>query len=340
MSIRRAASWPQPRQVSSVPRGARTGRAPGSGCRAAIVIAGILVGGRARPGAGRRVPSRHGHPRRAPLVEPRAGRARPTARPLDRGDLRAGADGLDRGDLPGRGRARRRGGPRGDGRASTGSSLRPAPTCASRTRDIAAAHAALEPGLLAGIREAIANSRLFNEAQVAETATRWRQEVRPGFEVGEQFAPIPSVGLFVPTGKASYPSVLCQIGTPAVVAGVPRIAVIVPPIPGGSGAVDPATLAVAHELGISEVYRANGPAGIAALTFGTATIPRVRKIVGPGQPGRDRRPGPGPALRRRDPDAVRPVREPDHRRRDGRPMATGDRPASTRRSTASTRRRP
>jgi histidinol dehydrogenase len=151
-------------------------------------------------------------------------------------------------------------------------------------RDIAAAHAALEPGLLAGIREAIANSRLFNEAQATETSTAWRREVRPGFEVGEQFATIPSAGLFVPTGKASYPSVLCQIGTPAVVAGVARIVVIVPPTPGGSGAVDSATLAVAHELGITEVYRANGPAGIAALTFGTATIPKVRKIVGPGSP--------------------------------------------------------
>jgi histidinol dehydrogenase len=150
--------------------------------------------------------------------------------------------------------------------------------------DLAAAHAGLEPGLLAGIREAIANSRLFNEAQVAETADGWRQEVRPGFLVGEQFNPIPSVGLFVPTGKASYPSVLCQIGTPAVVAGVSRIVVVVPPVPGGAGRVDSATLAVAHELGISEVFRANGPAAIAALTFGTATIPRVRKIVGPGSP--------------------------------------------------------
>ena len=150
--------------------------------------------------------------------------------------------------------------------------------------ELATAHASLEPGLLAGIREAISNSRLFNEAQVAETARAWRTEVRPGFFVGEQFAPIPSVGLFVPAGKASYPSVLCQIGTPAVVAGVARIVVLVPPMPGGGGLVDPATLAVAHELGISEVYRANGPAGIAALTFGTATIPRVRKIVGPGSP--------------------------------------------------------
>ncbi|MFI5199286.1 MAG: histidinol dehydrogenase [Candidatus Limnocylindrales bacterium] len=150
--------------------------------------------------------------------------------------------------------------------------------------EIAAAHASLAPGLLAGIREAIANSRLFNEAQVGQTGRSWAAEMRPGFIVGEQFAPIPSVGLFVPTGKASYPSVLCQIGTPAVVAGVARIVVLVPPIPGGGGNVDPATLAVAHELGLTEVYRANGPAGIAALTFGTSTIPAVRKIVGPGSP--------------------------------------------------------
>jgi histidinol dehydrogenase len=149
--------------------------------------------------------------------------------------------------------------------------------------ELAAAHAAIGPELLAGIREAIANSRLFNEAQVRATAAGWREEVRPGFLVGEQVAPIPSAGLYVPAGKGSFPSVLCQIGTPAVVAGVPEIMVLVPPMP-GTGAVDPATLAVAHELGLANVFRANGPAGIAALTFGTAMFPRVRKIVGPGGP--------------------------------------------------------
>ena len=77
----------------------------------------------------------------------------------------------------------------------------------------------------------------------------WLVEVRPGFEVGEQVAPIPSAGLYVPAGKGSFPSVLVQIGVPAVVAGVPEIAVLVPPMP-GTGAVDPATLAVAHELGL------------------------------------------------------------------------------------------
>jgi histidinol dehydrogenase len=152
-----------------------------------------------------------------------------------------------------------------------------------RPEELAAAHAAINPPLLAGIREAIRNSRLFNEAQVRATAIGWLAEVRPGFEVGERVAAIPSAGLYVPAGKGSFPSVLVQVGVPALVAGVPEIAVLVPPMP-GTGAVDPATLAVAHELGLANVFRANGPAGIAALTFGTATFPRVRKVVGPGSP--------------------------------------------------------
>jgi histidinol dehydrogenase len=152
-----------------------------------------------------------------------------------------------------------------------------------RPDELAAAHAACPPALLEGIREAIRNSRLFNDAQVRATATGWRAEVRPGFVLGERVAPIPSAGLYVPAGKGSFPSVLVQIGVPAVVAGVPEVAVLVPPMP-GTGAVDPATLATAHELGLANVFRANGPAGIAALTFGTAAIPAVRKIVGPGSP--------------------------------------------------------
>jgi histidinol dehydrogenase len=112
----------------------------------------------------------------------------------------------------------------------------------------------------------------------------WSMEIEPGARVGEKVTPIASVGLFVPSGKASYPSVAYQLGVPAVVAGVPRIALVVPPMPDGSGRVDPAVLVVCRLLGIDEVYRANGPAGIAALGFGTATIERVRKIVGPGSP--------------------------------------------------------
>ncbi|HTW97940.1 MAG TPA: histidinol dehydrogenase, partial [Acidimicrobiales bacterium] len=136
--------------------------------------------------------------------------------------------------------------------------------------------------LRSAIRDAIDHVRRFNEQVVARAD--WSFESEPGLTVGEKFSPIESAGLFVPSGKASYPSVLVQIGTPAVVAGVPRIAVVVPPVPGSDGEVDPAVLVVAAELGITDVFRANGPAGIAALAFGTETIPKVRKVLGPGSP--------------------------------------------------------
>jgi histidinol dehydrogenase len=147
---------------------------------------------------------------------------------------------------------------------------------------IDAAHAALPPALLDAIRFAIASVRAFNEAQLAASPD-WRREIRPGVEVGERMRPIPSAGLFVPCGKGSYLSVLVMIGTPAAVAGVPEITVVVPPMP-GTDRVDPGVLATAKELGIRRVLRANGPAGVAAVALGTATIPRVAKIVGPGSP--------------------------------------------------------
>ena len=97
--------------------------------------------------------------------------------------------------------------------------------------EIAAAHATLDPALLDAIRVGIRQVRAFNEAQVA-AAPAWRKEISPGVVVGEEHRPIPSVGLFVPCGKGSFPSVLVMIGVPAVVAGVPEITVIVPPLPG------------------------------------------------------------------------------------------------------------
>jgi histidinol dehydrogenase len=148
--------------------------------------------------------------------------------------------------------------------------------------EIAAAHAGLAPALLDAIRVAIASVRAFNEAQM-EASPDWRREIRPGVVVGERMRPIPSAGLFVPCGKGSFPSVLVMIGVPAVVAGVPEITVVVPPLP-GTDRVDPAVLATAKELGIVRVVRANGPAGVAAVALGTQTIPRVAKIVGPGSP--------------------------------------------------------
>jgi histidinol dehydrogenase len=148
--------------------------------------------------------------------------------------------------------------------------------------EFAAARAAVSPELLAAIRRGIGTIRAFNE-RVLEGAS-WQAELEPGLVLGERCGPIDSAGLFVPSGKGSFPSVLMQIGTPAIVAGVPRIAVVVPPVVGRGAEVDPAVLVVAEELGLTDVFRANGPAGVAALAVGTETIPRVSKVVGPGSP--------------------------------------------------------
>jgi histidinol dehydrogenase len=133
------------------------------------------------------------------------------------------------------------------------------------------------------IDDAITHLRAFNEQLMARAAD-WSFESEPGLTVGEKITPITSAGLFVPSGKASYPSVAYQLAVPATVAGVPTIALVVPPMPDGSGRIDPAVLVVCRKLGIENVFRVNGPAGVAALGFGTETIPQVRKIVGPGSP--------------------------------------------------------
>ena len=147
--------------------------------------------------------------------------------------------------------------------------------------EIAAAH--VDPALENAIIDAISHLRAFNE-ELFERNGNWQMEIESGLIAGEKVTPISSVGLFVPSGKASYPSVAYQLGVPAIVAGVKNIVLVVPPIPGGNGEVDPAVLVVCRLLGITNVFRINGPAGIAALGFGTATIPKVRKVVGPGSP--------------------------------------------------------
>jgi len=133
------------------------------------------------------------------------------------------------------------------------------------------------------IDDAIAHLRAFNEQQIARFGD-WSFESEPGLTVGEKISPITSAGLFTPSGKASYPSVTYQLAVPAVSAGVPSLAVVVPPVPGGAGEVDPAVLVVCRKLGVRDVFRVNGPAGIAALGFGTERIPRVAKVMGPGSP--------------------------------------------------------
>lgn len=141
----------------------------------------------------------------------------------------------------------------------------------------------IDPELRRAIVAMIANITRFNEELLARRGD-WTTEIAPGHTVGERVGPVDSAALFCPSGKASYPSVLAQVATPAVVAGVPRLTVIVPPEPGGTGAVDAAVLTVARELGLDAVYRVNGPAGVAAAAFGTESIPAHGLVVGPGSP--------------------------------------------------------
>lgn len=102
---------------------------------------------------------------------------------------------------------------------------------------------------------------------------------RRGLELGLRFTPLDSAGLYFPGGRASYPSSLIMLAVPAKVAGVARIIVCTPPSSYGRSDL---VLAACHELQLTEVFRAGGSAAIAAMAFGTATIPAVDKIVGPG----------------------------------------------------------
>ena len=123
--------------------------------------------------------------------------------------------------------------------------------------------------------------RSYNERVLRDVD--WSEEIAPGVVVGERSRPIASAAIYVPCGKGSFPSVMAHLGVPAAVAGVPQVVVLCPPLR-ATGRVDPAYLYIAAQLGLREVWRVNGPSGIAAAALGTSSIPRVRKIVGPGSP--------------------------------------------------------
>jgi histidinol dehydrogenase len=147
--------------------------------------------------------------------------------------------------------------------------------------DLASAGDRIAPELREAIDAMLAALRAYNQ-RILRDAT-WREELSPGWVVGERAVPIASAALYVPCGKGSFPSVMAHVGAPAVVAGVPELIVLCPPVP-GSGEVDPAVLYAAHRLGLQRVYRVNGPSGIAAAALGTERVPKVRKVVGPGSP--------------------------------------------------------
>jgi histidinol dehydrogenase len=144
--------------------------------------------------------------------------------------------------------------------------------------EFATAESTLDPRLAQALDTAITNIREHHKAQLPQPS--WMHEVRPGVIAGERWTPIASVGLYVPRGKGSFPSVMTMLCIPAVIAGVPEIAVCTPP--GENATVDAASLVAAKMCGVSTVYKVGGAQAVAALTYGTETVRRVEKIVGPG----------------------------------------------------------
>ena len=138
----------------------------------------------------------------------------------------------------------------------------------------------VDPEVVAAIRFGIDNIRRFHEEQKPEAM--WLKEMRPGAYAGDRFTPIRSVALYVPRGKGAFPSVTMMTSVPAVVAGVPELSIVTPPAPDGS--VDAATLVAARIAGVETVYKAGGAQAVAAVAFGTETVKKALKIVGPGSP--------------------------------------------------------
>ena len=151
---------------------------------------------------------------------------------------------------------------------------------AATPADFDAAFKAVEPEVIAAIEFAVENIRKFHTDQKPEEM--WLHEMRPGAFAGDRFRPIPSVACYVPRGKGSFPSVVMMTTIPAVVAGVKNICVVTPP--GPDGKIDAATLVAARLAGVDRVYKSGGAQGVAAVAYGTQTVPKCAKIVGPGSP--------------------------------------------------------
>lgn len=134
----------------------------------------------------------------------------------------------------------------------------------------------VDEDLIAAMREAISNIRYYHERQMAKD---WCVEMANGVRLGQRIRPLQIVGLYVPGGSAAYPSTVMMNAIPAQVAGVERIIVVTPP---AQFSQNPVIAAVLKELELYEVYLVGGAQAVAALACGTQTIPRVDKIVGPG----------------------------------------------------------
>ena len=143
--------------------------------------------------------------------------------------------------------------------------------------EIKEAYEAVDEGLLEVVRKALVNIRAYHEKQMQYS---WFDSKPDGTMLGQKVTALQRVGVYVPGGKAAYPSSVLMNVMPAKVAGVDEIIMVTPP--GRDGKVTPTTLVAAREAGVDKVYKAGGAQAVGALAYGTESIPKVDKIVGPG----------------------------------------------------------
>lgn len=160
-----------------------------------------------------------------------------------------------------------------DGAALTAAGLR------VTEEELQAAYGRVEESFVTAIRAAAANIRVFHARQKRNS---WMDLQPDGTILGQIIRPLKRVGVYVPGGKAAYPSSVLMNVIPAQIAGVPEIVMVTPPSTGGTEGIDPYILVAAAEAGVNEIYRVGGAQAIAALAFGTASIAPVDKICGPG----------------------------------------------------------
>ena len=144
-------------------------------------------------------------------------------------------------------------------------------------KELEAAIQKVEPEFIEILEEAAKNIRTFHEKQLRQS---FIMTEKPGVVLGQRVIPLERVGLYVPGGTAAYPSTVLMDAIPAQIAGVSEIVMVTPPSKEGS--VNPYILAAAHVAGVGRIFKVGGAQAVAALAYGTESIPRVDKIVGPG----------------------------------------------------------
>ncbi len=144
-------------------------------------------------------------------------------------------------------------------------------------KEFSEAEKLVDKSVMEAIRRAIANVWKFHKEQMPKS---WLTNRAYGSMLGQKITPLDSVGLYVPGGTAAYPSSVIMNAVPAKVAGVPKIIMAAPA--GKNGKINPYVLVTAKEIGVTEIYKMGGAQAVAAMAFGTETVPQVNKITGPG----------------------------------------------------------